>query len=203
VINHLPRAASDPAKVRSNATLVIIHATDELPQSLKSSGLGVSGSVCQLTAATQTAVNNFVKPDLDLFLGKHATWGAQAKTIVHMIGGVCQNTCGAENGHGYNEVVKATGGITADVCQKNLGASLQIIIDTITGASSTAKLEYVPISASLAVAVGSTQLKRSRSQGFDYASSSNSLVFIGVTYQQGAQVVASYRRFKDQGPSIE
>jgi len=203
VENHLPRAANNPAKVRPNATLVIIHATDELPQSLKSSGLGISSTVCQLAAGKQAAVDNFVKPDLDLFLGKGAKFGAQAKTIVHMIGGVCKNSCNAQVGHGYNEVVKATGGITADVCQKNLGTTLQIIIDTITGASSTAKMEYVPISASLAVAVGKTQLNRSRTKGFDYAPTSNSLVFIGIPYPQGAQVVASYRRYKDQGPIIE
>jgi hypothetical protein len=203
VENHLPRKANDPAKVRPNATLVIIHATDELPQSLKSSGLGVSSTVCQLDAGKQAAVDNFVKPDLDLFLGKTAKYGMEAKTIVHMIGGVCKNSCNAQMGHGYNEVVKATGGITADVCQKNLGTTLQIIIDTITGASSTAKLEYVPISASLAVAVGKNQLNRSRSKGFDYAATSNSLVFIGIPYPQGAQVVASYRRYKDQGPIIE
>ena len=146
----------------------------------------------------QTKVNTFVKPDLTLFGGKHTKWGAAARATVHMIGGVCSNSCNAQVGHGYNEVVKTTGGITADVCQKNLGASLQIIIDTITGASSTAKLEYVPISASLAVAVGKTQLSRSRVKGFDYAPSSNTLVFIGIPYPKGAKIVASYRRFKQQ-----
>ena len=127
----------------------------------------------------------------------------EAKTIVHMIGGVCNNTCNAEIGHGYNELVKTTGGITADVCQSNLGATLQIIIDTITGQASPAKLEYVPISASLAVAIDKTQLQRSRVQGFDYAPSSNTLIFIGVPFPKGSQVVASYRRYKDQGPIIE
>jgi hypothetical protein len=203
VTNHLPRAPNDPAKIRPEATLVIIQATDELPQSLKSSGIGVSSTACQLDPTQQAAVNNFVKPDIDLFTGKNTQWNLQGKAIVHMIGGVCQNGCGAQIGHGYNEVVKATGGITADVCQANLGATLQIIIDTIIGQSSTAKLQYVPISASLAVAVGKDQIPRSRSKGFDYASSSNSLVFIGIPYPQGSLVVASYRRYQDQGPIIE
>ena len=60
------------------------------------------------------------------------------------------------------------GGTSADVCQKNLGATLQIIIDSITGLASPAKLQYVPISASLAVAIGKQQLNRSRQSGFDY-----------------------------------
>ena len=203
VKTHLPRAANDPTRVRPEATLVVIHATDEGPQSMKSQLYSLWSQIrhtCQLDASAQGQVNAFVQPDLDLFTGKITP---QAKCNVHMIGGVCNNGCSAEIGHGYNEVVKATGGITADVCQTNLGATLQIIIDTITGQASPAKLEYVPISASLAVAVDKTQLDRSRSKGFDYAPSSNTLVFIGVPFPKGSQVMASYRRYKDQGPIIE
>ena len=123
--------------------------------------------------------------------------------MVHLIGGVCNATCTtAEVGHGYFELVKATGGITGDICQQNLGTTLQIIIDTITGAASPAILQYVPVSASLAVALGTTQLTRSRVKGFDYVGFSNSLVFIGVPIQKGSQVVASYRRWVKQA-SIE
>jgi len=111
---------------------------------------------------------------------------------------VCNNACNEEISHPWFEIVKATKGITADICQKNLGATLQIMIDTIAGAASPAILQYVPISASLAVAVDQTQLKRSRAQGFDYVSSSNTLVFIGVPFPKGSQVVASYRRWVKQ-----
>ena len=117
---------------------------------------------------------------------------------MHLIGGVCNNSCNAQIGHGYNELAKATQGIKADVCQKNLGTSMQIIIDTITGASSPAKLQYVPISASLAVAIDKTKLARSRLKGFDYSPAINTLVFIGVPFPKGSQVVASYRRWVKQ-----
>jgi hypothetical protein len=53
------------------------------------------------------------------------------------------------------------------------------------------------------VALGSQQLTRSRTQGFDYNSASNSLLFIGVKYQKGDQVVASYRRWIKQSGPIE
>ncbi len=196
VLKHLPRSANNPAKIRPKATLVIIHATDERPNSL-SSVLGYSSSSqCTLDPTNQSKVNAFVQPDVNLYLGKSN--GGQGKAIVHMIGGVCKNTCNAQVGHGYNEVVKATSGLTADVCQKNLGATMQIIINSITGASSLAKLQYVPISASIAVAVQKQQIPRSRHNGFDYVSASNTLVFIGKQINKGTMVVASYRRWVKQ-----
>ncbi len=101
---------------------------------------------------------------------------------------------------GYEQLVKATGGQTADICQKNLGTTLQLIIDSITGAASPVVLDLVPISASLAVALGLKSLPRSRQQGFDYSAASNSIIFFGVSFQKGDQVVASYRRWVKQAP---
>lgn len=89
----------------------------------------------------------------------------------------------------------------ADICQKNLGATLQLIIDSIAGASSKTVLQYVPISASLAVAINADQITRSRIQGFDYVTASNSLVFSGLSFNTGDQMVSSYRRWvKQEGP---
>ncbi|MCA9668369.1 MAG: hypothetical protein KC503_22415, partial [Myxococcales bacterium] len=214
VVRALPRAANDPAKVRTEAQLVVIFATDEVSQELKSgsSYKGKSGMLsssdygdsiisqgkCTLSSSTQQKLDAYLKPWIDLFTGKDPTYGAGGKAIVHLIGGLCSSACGGnifnpkpEIGHGFFELVNATGGITADVCQQNLGTTLQIIIDNITGAASPAVLQYVPISSSLAVAIGNQKLARSRVQGFDYAASSNSLVFIGVPIQKGTQVIAS------------
>ena len=201
VTKHLPRAANNPSKIRPDALLVLIVATDELPNSLYYGGVGgISSTTCTLDPAKKTAVQNFVKKDVDLYLGKDPGFGAQGLAIMHVIGGVCNNTCRAYVAHGYNEVVDATKGTKSDVCQKNLGQSMQIIINSITGASSPAKLQYVPISASVAVAVDKTKLARSRISGFDYVSSSNTLVFIGVPFPKGSMVVASYRRWVKQAP---
>jgi hypothetical protein len=209
VTGHLPRADNNPAKIRKGAQLVVIIATDEVPETWKNE-ISMAGrnfedytNVCQLPGNVQMTTNSVVQFEKNLFSGKSMQWKEQASAMVHMIGGVCNNTCQAEIGHGYIEVVKATGGITADVCQTNLGPTLQRIIDAIIGAASQAKLQYVPISASLAVAIDQTQLQRSRVNGFDYSPVSNALVFIGIPYPKGKMVVASYRRYMKQAPAIE
>ncbi|MCK5796856.1 MAG: hypothetical protein KAI47_06730, partial [Deltaproteobacteria bacterium] len=216
VTHHLPRKSGDPSKIRPEATLVIVIATDEAPQELKTgtsyqgkpgflSYSDYSGSTgkCVLPTATQGKVDAYLKPWIDLYQGKDATYGAEGQTMVHVIGGLCNSSCAPpkqkpEIAHGYLDLVKATGGITADICQANLGTSMQLIIDSIIGAASPAILQYVPISASLAVAVGDQQIARSRVKGFDYAPSSNALIFIGVKIEKGTQVVASYRRYVKQ-----
>ncbi len=220
VTRHLPRKAGDPSKIRPNATLVVIIATDEAPQELKPSGSykGKSGflsskdysgnsGVCHLNGSTQAKVDSYVQAWKDLYQGKDPTYGAEAQAIVHLIAGTCNSKSGAgtacktgkpEYAHGYYELVKATNGITADVCQKNLGTSMQLIIDSIVGAASPAILQYVPISASLAVAIDKTEIPRSRVKGFDYSPTSNALVFIGQSITKGTQVVASYRRYVKQ-----
>lgn len=214
VTRHLPRKAGDPAKIRPEATLVVIIVTDEAPQELKSgtSYKGKSGflsssdydiNACSTSKLSQ--VQSYVQASVDLFQGKNATHGVEAKAVVHLIGGVCKSNCGGsympiEYPWGYEQLVKATGGQVADICQKNLGTTLQLIIDSITGAASPAILDLVPISASLAVALNQTALERSRVKGFDYSAASNSLLFIGVPFGKGDQVVASYRRWVKQQP---
>jgi hypothetical protein len=190
VLRHLPRKAGDPTKIRPDAKLVIIYVTDEASaESRASFSGGVSG--CSLNAIGQVNVRKEVLDDVNLFLGKS---NPQARATVHMLGGVCNNACGAELGHGMAEIVKATNGQTADVCQKDLGKTLGNIIDDIVGAASAATLQHVPISSSLQVTLDSVKLTRSRTVGFDYRRSSNSLAFIGTPYGAGSIVVVSYYR---------
>lgn len=203
VLKHLPRKANDPSKIRPEATLVIIIATDELPASLmQKDPFGMfEYQLCNVSAAKKTAITStFYKNHMDLYTG--VTQSGEGAAIMHVIGGVCGNSCSADVAHGYMEISQALGGTTADVCQQNLGASLQLMIDSITGAASPAVLQYVPISASLAVAVEQTVLKRSRTLGFDYSAASNSLIFFSTPIKKGTQVVASYRRWVKQA-SIE
>jgi hypothetical protein len=203
VANHLPRAANDQAKIRTGANLVIILATDEEDEEWQSASGGnyyYLNSQCTLASADQTKVDNFAKTYTDYFTG--TSQSGVGKATVHFIGGVCKNTCSADTGHTFASIVKATKGTSADVCQKNLGSSMQAIIDAVVGASSPAKLRYVPMSASLAVAMDKNTLSRSRTKGFDYVASSNTLVFTGITYTKGSLIVASYRRWVTQS-SIE
>jgi hypothetical protein len=189
---HLPRALGDPSKIRPNATLVIIVATDEFPQSLYSTIGSSNIRTCTLPASTQAAVDSAVQQYLNLFSG---VTDPEATAMFHVIGGTCSNSCSAYVAHGYKELAQKLKGQWADVCQKNLGNTLQVIIDSIIGAASPVVLDYVPISASLAVALDAVQVQRDRISGFDYRSANNSLVFINVKYKKGSQVIASYNRW--------
>jgi hypothetical protein len=193
VKKHLPRAANTPEKVRPDAKLVIITVTDEVPQELGNGTLSYSDfDKCALDPAKQAAVQGFIKPHLDTLSG---VTDPEAQATYHLIGGVCNNGCSADIAHGYRELAQQLGGEIADVCQKNLGASLQQIVDNVIGAASPVRLAHVPISASLAVMLDGAPLKRSRAGGFDYRASANSLAFINVPFVKGSVVVASYKRW--------
>jgi hypothetical protein len=217
VKRHLPRkpgSANDPAKIREEATLVLIVATDEAPQELKYGGSykGQSGFLSDSDIDIQSCstsqagmVHSYIQDWLNLLQGTDATYGLGGKAIVHLIAGVCKSDCGGwgspiEFPWGLQEICQTTGGQSADICQKNLGTTLQLMIDSIVGASSPVVLDLVPISASLAVALEKEQLVRSRIRGFDYNSASNSILFIGVDFKPGDKVVVSYRRWVKQAP---
>jgi hypothetical protein len=221
VTRHLPRAAADPAKIRKDATLVVIIVTDEVSQEMRfgSSWNGHNGflvseifpwdpsdmKIDQCTSTKQAQIDAYVKDWIELYTGKSAAHGAEAKAIVHLIAGVCKKACGSygpDYPWGYQEIVRATGGQQADICQKDLGATLQLIISSIAGASSPTVLQYVPMSASVAVALNGDKLTRSRTKGFDYAGASNSIVLIGVSFNKGDKLVASYRRWVEQEKPI-
>ena len=118
--------------------------------------------------------------------------------MYHIIGNVCGGTSTYQMNHAHMTLASKLGGQTASVAQKNLGNTLQIIIDTIVGAASPIKLDYVPISSSLAVAMDAVEVKRSRTNGFDFRTKGNALVFINVKYKKGSEVIASYKRWKRQ-----
>ncbi|PID38237.1 MAG: hypothetical protein CSA65_01725 [Proteobacteria bacterium] len=195
VKKHLPRASNAPSKIRPEAKVVIIVATDEIPQSLSSIVSYQEKDACQLSAGKQTQINSAIQKYLDLFKG---LTDPEASAIFHLIGGVCNNSCGADVGHGYRELAQQLGGQVGDVCQHDLGNTLQVIIDSIIGAASPVVLEYVPIASSLAVAMDGVEVTRSRINGFDYRAEQNSLAFINVKFDKGSEVVASYKRWARQ-----
>ena len=118
--------------------------------------------------------------------------------------------CGVENnepGRGYIEVVQATGGSFYSPCNNNPGASLQLIVDAVTGAASQYTLSVSPISSTIKVGVtaaGTTNtivVPRSKQSGFDYDPVSNTIFFRGQQYRPavGDAVTISYRVF---GPVV-
>ena len=193
VKRHLPRAANKPHRIRKDAKLVIIVATDEYPNSLNSIlNFGILNP-CKLQSYTQTELNKSLMPYYDFFSGEK---NPDTKAIVHIIGGVCANSCGALVAHGYRDLAQKTGGLVGDVCQNALGPTLQVIIDHIVGTVSPLKLSHVPISATLAVSQNGIAVQRSRSHGFQYREATNSLAFINVKYKKGMKVVVGYKRWE-------
>ena len=193
VKNHLPRQANAPQQIRPEAQLVVIVATDEYPQSMASIIGYANSKICILPTATQTTVNSGVLPYLNLFSG---LTDPEAAAVFHVIGGVCNNVCGADMAHGYKELAQKLGGQVMDVCQKDLGQSMQGILDNVLGQASSIKLKHTPINASLVVGLNGQEVPRSRVQGFDFRPAGNSLVLLNYPYKKGSEVAMAYERWR-------
>ena len=84
VKRHLPRATNLPNKIRKDAKLVIIVATDEYPNSLNSIlNFGILNP-CTLQSYTTSELDKALKPYYDYFSGDS---NPDTKAIVHVIGG--------------------------------------------------------------------------------------------------------------------
>jgi hypothetical protein len=188
--NHLPRASGSTSAIRPDATLAVIVVSDEVPQGM-STVIGSYNKKCALSGTKQTALTAALKPAASLLSG--AT-DPEAEAALYVVGGVCGNACKADVAHGYRELAVQLGGQTGDVCQSDLGRTLQRILDGIVGRASPVVLSRVPVSASLVVAMDGKALERSRSgAGYDFDPAANSLVFRQLSYAKGSRVIASYR----------
>lgn len=210
VTGHLPRADNSPTKVRSEATLALIFVSDEIAHELKFSGSfqDRSGfinpedyrSSCQLGGDKELEMGLFLHPILDLFAGNS---DPEAKTMVQVIGGTCNNTCKAEVAHGYQELAYALAGQVGDICQENLGATLQVMVNSIVATASPRVLAYAPISSTLKVALNGTRLDRGHPKSeapastYVFNAASNSISLLNTEIQKSDQLIASYRHFDD------
>jgi hypothetical protein len=193
---HLPRSNSDPQKIREDAKLVFIIVTDEKPQEIKDAGILGEGNV-QPSPAQQAQIDAFVAPYITELNANDAT--------VHLIGEPLpfnSPACSTEHTYGYYELVNGTNGQMGDICQANLGATLDALIEDIISGSSPLTLTKVPISASISVARNVTPLSRSRVTGFDYRGATNAISFFNQLFSPAmpAEITVSYRRWKEQGP---
>ncbi len=109
---------------------------------------------------------------------------------------------GGETGWGYIDLINAVGGQMGSICQADLGSTLDAIIDNILGDASPIVLSKIPISLTVAVARDNIAVPRSRSLGFDYRASSNSIIFFNMPFDPDdpSDIVVSYRRWADQVP---
>jgi hypothetical protein len=200
---HLPRDSSNPAMVREDAKLVVIYVTDEKPDEIESGGAGAGilneGNV-EPTAAQAALILDFLVPYIAAFDAEDA--------IAHLISEplpYSATTCssgGSEHAFGYYEIIQALGGQAGSICADDLGSILDAMIDSIIGDASPIALSKVPISASIAVSRNNTTIFRSRDEGWDFRSSSNSIIFFNMPFDPAnpSDVVVSYRRWADQVP---
>ncbi|MBN2725726.1 MAG: hypothetical protein JXR95_16800 [Deltaproteobacteria bacterium] len=100
-------------------------------------------------------------------------------------------------GTGYYELAMATGGQIGSVCAPDFMTTMNMILDSIVAKASPLILAHFPISTSIAVALENTPLERSRTLGFDYHSSTNSIVLYGQNFEPNSinELVVSYRRW--------
>jgi hypothetical protein len=196
VEQHLPRAApGDPAlprRVRQGAELLVVIVTDEVPQDDDLDYLNANSKQCGLPGATATQVKADLAPYLELFEGRSSSHpGGEA--VVHVIGGLCPGTCPdgrtVDITHGYLDLSHALGGQAFDICQSDLGPSLQVILEEVLAKGSPLKLPQVPISASLRVTLDGRVLPRSRAGGFVYHAAANAIVLLGLGRLEADSVV--------------
>jgi hypothetical protein len=117
------------------------------------------------------------------------------------------NSSGTSAPHGYQEVINATGGILASLCQSDFATTMELIIEDMAGASSPIVLEHTPIPISLAVAIERKSpsnpeetsfepIYRSTASGFIYKASSNRVLLVGQPMDYPPyEVVVSYTRW--------
>jgi hypothetical protein len=195
---HLPRAAADPGRFRPGAKIAVVVVADAPPFSLVETLGEQNFEICTLPRSKQQGIDAAVQPTIDLLSG---AIDPQLVASFHTIGGICSSGCDIEGqAHGYREIARALGGQVGDICQDDLGAALDDIIDQIIGEASPIVLDRAAISASLAVAAGDRPLPRQGPERFDYRRSANAVALIGVPFRRGTVITTSYLRWQQPGP---
>jgi hypothetical protein len=198
ITRHTPRDAADAAKVRPDAELVVILVSDEHPQELENADIFPEGDPAPATPDQLSDTITEIKPMLDVYeehdIHLHAI-------VVPEPWPACSGG-GGEIGYGYIDAVNWFGGLVGSLCQPDLGATMQAIIDDVLGDASPIVLEWVPISATISVARDGVIIPRSRENGWDFAPAANSIVFHGLPFTAGvaSEIVVSYQRWSEQVP---
>jgi hypothetical protein len=196
IMRHLPRNNADPQMIREDAKLVVIYVTDEKAEEVEDAAIMGEGNL-EPTTAQQAQIDALVASYIADFNTNDATAHLIAEPLPYS--DVC-STGGAEHAVGYYEIVNATAGQLGSICQIDLGATIDALIDDIVGGASPLTLSTYPISASIAVTKDGVPIPRSRETGFDYRGSANSIIFYNQQFDPAtpSEIVVSYRRWFDQ-----
>jgi hypothetical protein len=196
IMRHLPRSNADPQMIREDAVLVVIFVSDEQAEEIEDAGILGEGNNTP-TPAQQTQINTFMAPYIADFNANDAVAHVIAEPLPYS--DVCSDA-GAEHAVGYYELAHATGGQLGSICQLDLGATIDALLDDIAAGASPLTLATFPISASVSVSRDGVPLVRSRQNGFDYRGASNAVIFFNQQFdpQSPSEIVVSYRRWQDQ-----
>lgn len=200
--NSLPRTApgqDDPAKLRGDAALVVIHLSDERDQDVECAACGS----CDAHESEQFfCTGGGGQGVIDRYIAEYNSRSAVTFALVGDLPLGCQQMSTRDDfepGQGYVEVANATGGQFGSLCgdmRQNVEAVARVAI----GVSSAFELSHTPASATLRVAVGppgrGAVVPRSRENGFDYDPVTNKIVFYGSARPaENDEIVVGYRRW--------
>lgn len=118
--------------------------------------------------------------------------------------GKCETaTVAAKNANnawtGYRDLSVATGGTVASICSAQYNDIMDTIVNSVAGDSGYV-LSKTPQSSSIAVKVNGVAVPQSSTNGWQYVSASNSIVFSGSAWPaSGASIEITYKYTSDQG----
>jgi hypothetical protein len=110
------------------------------------------------------------------------------------LGCTSPGTGSAHAGITYIDVAAATGGTSGSICNPNLSETIQEVLLGALGAASRSPLGVRPVSATLAVRT-TTDISRSRQNGFDYDPAANTVLFFGAVPTTGTPFQVTYQFF--------
>ncbi|MBA2662549.1 MAG: VWA domain-containing protein [Bradymonadaceae bacterium] len=166
-------------RIRPEAKIVTIIMSDEEDQSIQNNAMH--------TPAGQAVMNDY----LAFFPGRTTMFSIVSQ------GGSC-----GHNAQAYMQVALATGGSFYDLCAVNIEETITEIIVAATGQAASHVLPDTPVSSSLRVFKDGKWVPRSRANGFDYFSNTNSIAFFGSFRpdpdSDGAtdHIAVTYRHYK-------
>ncbi|HUU04032.1 MAG TPA: MopE-related protein [Myxococcota bacterium] len=196
--NSLPCTQAPQAyKFRCDATRIVVVLSDEDDQTIENASGGEDYGGAPDAATVTSFINQYTNADVTLFA---------------IVGGDPLCSTAYNSSKGYNAVVNGmSGGSLGSICDADQTNNVQDIVRAAQGIASSYLLTQPPISSTIKVAMQTTAgqppllVPRSRSDGFDYDGTQNSLVFYGSWRPQedNLDVTASYRSYDECVPEAE
>ncbi len=186
----LPRKDNTSNKLRTDASTILVVLTDEHEQAFET-----ELSWMKNNTPTDPAQIEQLKKVTDPYIA----WLKKPEVNAIVFGLIVLPDMGVgEAAVGIYRVVNETGGTSGHLPAGDLSATLQEIIGAAIGYSSIAKFEHVPISMTIQISIAKAgqpakKIPRSRTDGFEYDSLSNGLVFHGsYVPKSGDELAVSY-----------